>query len=226
MSIFSTHTIQCPACATPMDFEIVLSISADRRPDLRDAILDGSFQRQPCPGCGTPFRVEPEFTYMDIKRRQYIGVWPTARRADWQACAEQSRAVFDEALGRSAPPEARSIGDELDVRVVFGWPALVEKILARGAGIDDRTLEVAKLAVMRSGEETPLPGHRALRLVQVDDTSMLFAWVGSGGEKPASWRVPRQLIADIEGQPELWQSTRDKVVAGDVVDFQRELLAA
>jgi hypothetical protein len=226
MSIFSTHTLQCPACATPMDFELVLSISADRRPDLRDAIVDGSFQRQPCPGCGTPFRVEPEFTYMDIGRRQYIGVWPTASRADWQACAEKTRAVFDDALGRNAPPEARRIGDDLDVRVVFGWPALVEKILARGAGIDDRTLEVAKLAVMRSGEETPLPGHRALRLVQVDETSMLFAWVGSGGEQPQSWRVPRQLIADIEGKPEAWKATRDSVASGDVVDFQRELLAA
>ena len=226
MSIFSTHTIQCPACATPMDFELVLSVSADRRPDLRDAILNGSFQRQPCPGCGTLFRVEPEFTYMDIQRRQYIGVWPTARRADWQACADKTRAVFDDAMGRNAPPEARRIGDDLDVRVVFGWPALVEKILARGAGIDDRTLEVVKLAVMRSGEETPVPGQRALRLVQLDDASMLFAWVGSGGDKPSSWRVPRQLIADIEGQPDAWKATRDSVAAGDVVDFQRELLAA
>ncbi|HEX7441896.1 MAG TPA: CpXC domain-containing protein [Caldimonas sp.] len=120
-------------------------MNADRRPDFRDAILDGSFQRQPCPGCATPFRVEPEFT--DMKRGQYIGVWPTARRADWQACGEKTRAVFDDALGRNAPPEARRIGEDLDVRVVFGWPALVEKILARGAGIDDRTLEVAKLAV-------------------------------------------------------------------------------
>lgn len=224
MSIFTTHTIQCPACATPIDFELVMSVNADRRPDFRDAILDGSFQRQPCPGCATPFRVEPEFT--DMKRGQYIGVWPTARRADWQACGEKTRAVFDDALGRNAPPEARRIGEDLDVRVVFGWPALVEKILARGAGIDDRTLEVAKLAVMRSSEETPLPGHRALRLVQVDDASMLFAWVGAGGEPPPSWRVARQLIADIEAKPEAWKATRDTVASGDVIDFQRELLAA
>ena len=227
MSIFTTQTISCPACATPIHFDLVISVNVDRRPDYRDAILDGSFQRQPCPSCGTPFRVEPEFTYMDIKGGQYIGVWPRSKRGDWQACAARTRALFDATLGSHAPPEAKGVGEGLVVRAVFGWPALVEKILARRAGIDDRTLEAAKVAVMRTREETPLPGGRALRLVRVDDETLLLAWVGSDGqERPESWRVPRGLIDDIEAQPEAWQSLRESVVSGDVVDFQRDLLAA
>src|SRR5262245_8405615 len=150
MSIFRTETLECPVCATPVDFELVVSVSADRRPDLRDAILDGSFQRLACPGCGTPVRAEPEFTYMAIGRGQYIGVWPAARREDWRTWAERSRTVFDDSLGRNAPPEAQRIGAKVEMRTVFGWPALVEKILAREAGIDDRTLELAKVAVMRT----------------------------------------------------------------------------
>src|SRR5258706_1624846 len=84
MSIFRTIEAHCPACGTPVDFEVVYSVAADRRPDLREAILDGSFQRQPCTSCGKPFRAEPEFSYMDIANGLYIGVWPIEKRAQWR----------------------------------------------------------------------------------------------------------------------------------------------
>ena len=29
-------------------------------------------------------------TYVDLTRRQYIGVWPQAKRGEWQACAALS----------------------------------------------------------------------------------------------------------------------------------------
>jgi hypothetical protein len=48
----------------------------------------------------------------------------------------------------------------------------------------------------------------------------------SSDETPTVWRVPRQLIADIEAEPAAWQAVRETVADGDVVDFQRELLAA
>ncbi len=226
MSIFRTLSVACPVCATPIDFELVVSVAADRRPDLRDQILDGSFQRQPCPTCATPFRVEPEFTYMDIARRQYIGVWPTQKRGEWEAWASRTREVFDEALGARATPEAQRLGAGLDVRVVFGWPALAEKLVARDLGIDDRTLEVAKLAAMRSADETPLPGEAELRLVGTTDDALVLAWLGSGNDELPLWRVPRTLLDEIEAEPAAWQAARAGVAAGDVVDFQRELLAA
>ena len=227
MSIFNTVEVNCPACNTPMAFEMVVSVSADRRPDLRAAILDGSFQRQVCPSCGTAFRVDPEFTYIDIARGQYVGVWPVARRGEWQTCAERSRETFDGAFGKGAPPEAQSLGRELDPRVVFGWPALVEKLLARQAGIDDRTLEVAKVAVMRSGDAAPVPGRQELRLVGEKADDLVLAWVRTeDAHLSGGLRVPRALIKDIEADPATWQSLRDDIAEGLVVDFQREMLAA
>lgn len=230
MSIFRDETVACPACATAVDFELVQSVSADRRPDLRDAILDGSFQRKVCPSCGRSFRVEPEFVYMDFGRGQYIGVWPATRRHEWQACAAETRAVFDDAMGKNAPGSARKLGEKLTVRSVFGWPALIEKLLARQLGLDDRTLEAAKIAVLRTREETPLPGgHNELRLVREVDGDLLLAWVGprpAEGERELALRVPRQLTIDIDAEPEKWRSLRDSVGEGDVVDFQRDLLAA
>lgn len=226
MSIFRTVSLPCPACATPISFDLVISVSADRRPDLRDAILDGSFQRLACPSCATSVRADPEFTYMDIANGQYIGVWPIDKRREWKDWSAKTRAVFDDALGKNATPEAKRIGEKVEVRAVFGWNALVEKILARLAGIDDRSLELAKITVMRTAKETPVPGDLELRLVAVDDTSLLLAWLGGEEEEQPDQavRVPRQLLADIEGDAAAWQDARDAVSEGDVVDFQREML--
>jgi CpXC protein len=226
MSIFNTVELPCPACETAVSFELVASVSADRRPDLREAILDGSFQREACPSCGSTFRVDPEFTYLDIARGQYIAVWPVAKRDQWQACVERSQESFDNAFGKGATRAAAQIGKKVQPRVVFGWPALLEKVLANEAGIDDRTLEIAKVAVLSNESDLPLPGHRELRLVGERDGDLLLAWVRTDGEQRSdALLVPRAVIAEIEADPASWQGVRDDLAEGGlVVDFQREML--
>jgi hypothetical protein len=227
MSIFRTVHMECPNCETPLSFELALSVNAGRRPEQRRAILEGSFQRETCPACATNFRVDPQFTYVDLTRRQYIGVWPQARRGEWQACAERTRAGFDAAYGRSAPADARGIGEGVAVRAVFGWPALVEKLLAVDAGIDDASLEVAKLAVLASRSEAPVPGRRELRAIRVGEKDIVVAWVDTETEAAGdALSVPRQLIADIEADPGRWQALREEVAEGVVVDFQRDMVPA
>lgn len=227
MSMFRTADLPCPGCATPVRFELVYSVNADRRPDLREDILAGRFQRETCPRCATAFRVEPEFTYIDMARGQYIGAWPQAQRRQWQDCAAKTRAAFDDAMGERATPEARSMGAGLAVRAVFGWPALVEKLLARGMAIDDTTLELAKVCALRNSESTPAPGRQALRLVGERDGNLLLAWVGGAtDDAPGLLNVPRALIDDIESAPDDWAGVRAMVAEADVVDFQRNLLVA
>jgi hypothetical protein len=227
MSVFRSVTVACPACTTEQDFELVLSVNADRRPDLRESILDGSFQRVACATCGVTFRLEPELTYIDLKRGQFLGVWPWARRTDWPAAATQTQETFDLAFGAQATPEAKAIGDKLVARAVFGWPALVEKLLAADAAIDDRSLEIAKVVASSRGSVMPVPGQTELRLVAVDAEGLVLSWVRPSDQSlGASMRVPRQLIADIEAEPEAWRALRDDVGEGIVVDFQREALAA
>ena len=236
MSIFRTVYLDCPACGTAVSYELVHSVNAGRRPDLRDEILDGTFQRATCPSCQRAFRLDPEFIYLDLPSRLYIAVWPTNQRSSWRDCAARTRATFEKSMGEQAPAEARELANGVDVRAVFGWHALVEKILARQAGIDDRSLEVAKLAVMRTQEEVPVPGSAELRLVALRNVDrsvgdLMMTWVGAApgsadDEPPPVLRVPRQLIADIEADPATWAAARDGAAEGDVVDFQREALAA
>ena len=66
MSIFDSVPLTCPVCKTAFDYEAVHSVNADRRADLRRAIVDGSFQQVDCPSCHTKFRLDPSFNYLDV----------------------------------------------------------------------------------------------------------------------------------------------------------------
>ena len=222
MSMSQAIKLPCPACGTPVDAELVLSVNVASQPEARQAILDGSFQRRTCRSCSTQFCVDPEFTYVDLARGQYIGVWPAARRGEWQACAQRCLSAFERAFAGS-PAQVSGLAP----RVVFGWPALQEKLLAKDAGIDDRTLEVAKLAVVSSLDDSPLPGRRELRLVALQDGDPVLAWVDAReGTSERRLKVPRTLISEIDADPATWQALRDDVADGLVVDFQRDLLAS
>ena len=94
MSMFQTMTVNCPECCTAVDFKAVFSVNADRRPDLRAAIIDGSFQRQPCAQCGKAFQLDPEMTYVDVGRGQWIATFPVAKLGQWKDLEEQARATF------------------------------------------------------------------------------------------------------------------------------------
>jgi hypothetical protein len=235
MSIFREETIACPACGTEVEFDLVQSVSADRRPDLRDAILDGSFQRKACPSCGKGFRVEPEFVYMDFGRSQYIGAWPTTRRHEWQACAAQTRATFDDAMGKNAPASARKLGDKLQcVRCSAGPPWSRKCSRASSASTTARFVgDGSSSAVMRQrGGRAGCRAPRSFALVGAQDNDPLHR-MGRARRRRRQrrpWlRVPRPALRRHRGaEPETWgQGAREQVRRGRRPStFQRELLTA
>ena len=225
MSIFRSVELPCPACQTPVEFELVHSVSADRRPDLRDAILDGTSSARPARRANDVSR-RPEFTYMDIGRGQYIGVWPVSRRGEWRNCADKTHEVLRADPRQRATAEAQSLGKKLAPRVVFGWPALSEKILAREAGIDDRTLEVAKMAMLRRRDDVPLPGEQE----SASSASSTATRCSAGCTPKASGPGSRAHAADTDrrdrAERDQWERRATRWPKAWLVDFQREMLAA
>jgi hypothetical protein len=225
MSIFQRTAVVCPTCDQAVEFDLVVSVSADRRPDLREAILAGNFQRETCPSCSFRFRVEPEFSYIDIGRGQFIAAWPASKLGQWQAHEAHTQAAFDRAFGKDAPPEARELGTKLQVRAVFGWPALAEKLLAAGAGISDLTLELAKAGVAREMDDAPIGGPNEMRLLRLEGDQMVLGWLGTGNEEVGEMvGVPRSLIAEIEAEPGPWEALREELSGGPFVDLLRTLV--
>jgi hypothetical protein len=226
MSIFQTQTVACPACARPVEFEVNFSLAADRRPDLREEILAGTFQKGYCPACGVSFRLDPQMTYMDVGRGQYILVRPAADLADWENFERQARGTFERAFGDASGAASRAIGRRLTVRVTFGWAALREKILAAERGLDDVTLELVKLALMRGRPELPLADDVELRLMDARDDVLDMAWLRAANEELVSTlEVPRALYDEVGAGAE-WAELRAAVSAGPYVDVNRLLVPA
>ena len=73
----------------------------------------------------------------------------------WRAAEADAIGVFELAFGTRAPPPARQLGGGLVPRLVFGWPALVEKLRCEELGLDDVTLEMTKIAIMHDGPHGP-----------------------------------------------------------------------
>ncbi len=227
MSIFRTETVTCPSCGKDIDFEVVHSVNADRRPDLRDAIFDGSFQQQPCSNCQAPFRLQPEMTYVDIGRGQWISVQPLSSLGKWQDLEDSARTGFDLAYGAQASPAAKSVGEDLRPRLAFGWTALREKLLANEHGLDDVVLELLKIAILRGLQGMPIADNNELRLIEVSDDILTLGWIFPETEAALeTMEVPRGLYDDIAADPESWEAVATQLSDGAYVDMQKLIFAA
>jgi CpXC protein len=225
MSVFNKTQIVCPACGAGVNFDLVHSVNAVRRPDLRAAILDRSFQRVPCPSCATLFRVEPQFTYLDLARKQFLAVWPASNLAQWQDYEARSQASYDKAFGPGTDG-ADLVAGGLLARCVFGWLGLNEKLIAVEHRIDDVELEMAKLATMRELGDAKLGADREFRLVGATDDELIVAWLRTSKEEiDDEYSVPRQLLIDIQAEPQKWAALRADVSGGMFVDYRRLLFS-
>lgn len=225
MSIFRTTALKCPACGSAVDFEAVYSVNADRRPDLRAAILDETFQEKDCPSCGESFRLDPDFNLLDTQRRQWIAAAPLNSLRHWKDLEQRAQALFERAYGPEASEGAQAIGRSLQTRVTFGWPALREKLLARDHELDDLSIELCKAWIMRN-VDSPVSAESELRLLQVDDTQLGFGWLlAADGSLGPTMQVERslydQIAADEAGD---WGELRDEIGAGYFVDINRMLI--
>lgn len=227
MSLFITTTFPCPKCGEPVEFGVVASINADRRSDLREAILQRTFQLGTCAQCSHAFRIEPEMTYLDVKRKQWILVQPASELVNWIVLERTALTTFDLAYGAKAAAGARAIGRGMQARITFGWAALREKILCKEHDLDDVCLELLKVAIVRGMDESPLGGDVELRLEKLDEGQLVLQWIRAAEEQVVeTLRVPRGLYDEIATDASGWQELRQELTAGPFVDFHRLLIEA
>ena len=222
MSIFHPVTATCPHCGASTAVERSASVNADRRPDLREAMLDGSFQSEPCSSCGERMRLPPHLTFLDMNNGQWIMAEPADLLENWPAEEAEARDTYSRSFGDQAPPSGRALGEGLKSRLVFGWPALREKLLCSDLGLDDVTLELTKMAIIRSVDDAPLADETELRLVSGNAETLSFAWVvAETEERLATLPVPRSIYDDIAGDTEAWAPVREKFTDQLLVDLRR-----
>lgn len=214
-----TVTNPCPNCEAPLQFEAVSSMNPTRHPELRAAIMDRSLQRTAC-NCGASVRLEPTLSYLDPEQKQWIVARPYPDLGDWKNKEDEAQALFDQALGSGAPAVAQEIGAGISPRVVFGWPALREKIYARELGLDEVVLECLKLALMRNQGIVPETGQE-LRLIGEQDEDLVLAMVWPLNESTGdTYGTPKALHGEILAKPGPWEPIQSQL-KGPFLDAQR-----
>jgi hypothetical protein len=222
MSIFLHATATCGKCGNKVAANLAASVNAVRRPDLRAKILDGSFQAEICAKCGGPMRLPAHLTYLDIKRGNWILVQATEALENWPAEETEAHNIFEQNFGADAPPASREIGADLVPRLVFGWPALREKLICSDLSVDDTTLELLKMSVMRNVAAPPIADQTELRLVGGEGDTLKFSWITSATEEPiVGLAVPREVYDDIAGDPDDWEEVRANFTGQMFVDLKR-----
>jgi len=240
MSIFQPTPIPCPKCGTTVNFDLCHSINVDRRPDLRAVILDGSFQRETCGSCGTAFRMEPEFTYLDNARDQWIVAKPIDDLVHWEDAEAEAQRTWDLAWGRQASAPARAMMERVQPRITFGWSALVEKIALQAAGLDDVAIEIVKAGLIRGVPDSPLGAETELRFTgentkvepltgtpddEGDEVPLLqFTWLESRtGTFLRGIEAPRSFYDAVVDDPDM---VLRREFDGLFVDFLKTFLVA
>lgn len=227
MSLFSTTQITCPKCEQETSFEEVGSINADRRPDLRQGILDGTLENNTCSQCNESFVLEPDLNYMDADRGQWIAAYPSYRVLDHLEAADEMTELFEKSFGESAGKAEQELGKSLIGRVVFGWPAMREKLLIRELQLDEVAVELMKIDFLRDGDDIPFDAASELRFVEVDDTSMIFCWFGPAvddAQRILELEVDRyqDIIANIDD----WKAIVEQLTDSPFVDIKKLYLGA
>jgi len=217
----------CDRCRTRTSFNLAASVNADRRPDLRAAILAGTFQAESCPGCGAALRLPVHLSYLDLGRGQWILAEDPVALPAWREAEQHARQLFDSTYGRDAPEPAQELGAGLRSRLVFGWTAFRELLTTDSLGLDPVKLELFKLLLLRTVRDPPpIAEGTELRLIGSSGVTLEFAWVEGQTEKFLSGlSVSRDTYELVDVDDPAWAALRQGFGAALFIDFRRLFLA-
>lgn len=202
--------------------EAVGSVNADRRPDLRDAILANTFQEVTCEHCAEKFRLEPEFNYLDVGRGLWIAALPGREMLDFREAEPQARDTYDTAYGKDAPAEAQTVGEGLTPRVTFGWQGAREKILLAEHGLEDAIVEISKLELMRHIDEAPVGAEIELRLYDVGEDTLTYLFLNMMTEETLDEvQAPRTLYNEISEKRDAYADLLGRLTDSVFVDIRK-----
>jgi hypothetical protein len=216
---FRDLEIPCPACGAVERRTVAESVDAAEHPELRQQILDDTFQRFACPGCAVRVAVDGPLLVLDLDRHHWIELFPAPWQPRWRALERASFRRFRSNLVEHAPPMLQERAGAFVVRTVFGLDALREKLVAFDAGIDDRALEAVKLGILRSRPELASYPGLQIRLRAVKGASLRCS-VHDGRSALGELHVPGEQLDAAAS--DAWLATR-QLFLGGYVDLGRLL---
>ncbi len=145
MTRFHKDYVVCPHCAGEESVVIWERVHVQEDPDLKERILKKELQAFECSNCGEEVIMAEPFLYVDAAAKQLFYYCPQNKDL-----LENNRDLVEtmplpdaaELLGTSASEATR-----YHLRLVTSYNDLIEKIHLYSAGLDDRLMELVKLAM-------------------------------------------------------------------------------
>src|SRR5512144_2528551 len=108
MSITRTDHLTCP-CGTEVAIDLCDSLNGERHPHLRERVMHRRLHTARCTACARTTIVEHRFLYVDLGRRQVLGVFAREDRDD--ARAREVEAMFERWFRGDAPRWMRDVAE-------------------------------------------------------------------------------------------------------------------
>lgn len=219
MSTQMSKDVGCPKCGAAVRTRMWPGICAGDSPELRARVLSETLFDWKCPECGCEARFVYPCLYHDRERKFMVYLAPNDSTGEFQP-VDVSRSF----------PQLEGV-----VKRVVSSPAeLKEKVLVFEAGLDDRAVELCKLALCSVLEEKT--GHRALQgyFSDADEAvnRITFSFFPEGGGAPVfrktsmdAYRRSLEIVRSFAGQESNCFLPVDSVTArGLLADFRGETL--
>ena len=139
MAEIKKQTIPCPKCGKPLEIEMWDSVELPRDREQKEKIMNNHFFGAECDTCGEFIPVGYRCTYNDMERKYFLWLLPKLGEKEQQAVLE-----YNERLVKDNPFRLARSGYRH--RVVQSVSELREKILIFDEGLDDRYIELMKMA--------------------------------------------------------------------------------
>ena len=147
MSMKDKINIQCRRCGKSIEVNKWSAVNGDKNPDLKEKILSGELFTAKCKSCGNVSQLGYPMVYNDPTEN--IMIWLVFDddeighiRSYYKTCKTQS----DE--------NGKTVDKECRLRIVRNTYQLREKIMIADCGLDDKMVELAKLAYAKSTQQT------------------------------------------------------------------------
>ncbi len=173
MKDYKEIAITCPECGKNDSATVYELVNVTKNPELREKIVDLSLFSWTCPHCGAKRNLEQPLLYLD-KQLEFAVYFAPVYDKYLEEKLELPKGLSQKTLSR--------------LRKVSEINDLIEKILIYEAGLDDRIVELSKLALINYGLD--FGGHKYMpdklffeKLVATAEGRELnFIWADVTGE--------------------------------------------
>jgi CpXC protein len=200
------HNVSCPQCGYQGEVDLFSSLNGQQLRVQVEEILDGTFEEQECPGCGTLFRPEHPMLYSELSTRTWIVMHPPVDRARFAVIERGVAQVLAKNFATAPPSVADSLAG-VRPRLVFGQLMLTEALRVLRAGLPPALLECAKLFALRRNLAQLMPfGPSQLVFEELDEQARLCCGIYARPDdrRRGELRLPADALAEMRAsQPRL-----------------------